>query len=279
MTISEAFKYFTDRLARIYEPREASNIARIVFEDAFGIRHMAPAVPFSGVGKLNVIIERLLKKEPVQYVLGEADFYGLKLQVTPDVLIPRPETEELVHWVLQSCQKERPLRILDIGTGSGCIALALSRHLPASHVEAIDISPAALSVARQNAEHLGCQVVFREADIFSVLSQTPPFDIIVSNPPYIPQSQREKMSDQVHSYEPALALFAAENDPLQYYRVIRDLSENGSLAIGGSVFLEINEFFAESTAALFADSAWRIELRRDLQGKWRLLRGKLVGPL
>jgi release factor glutamine methyltransferase len=274
MNIQEAFKHLADRLTQVYERREATNIARIVFEDAFGIRHMTPAVAFPDISLLNTIRDRLLRREPVQYILGEADFYGLKLKVTPDVLIPRPETEELVHQIIEDHRKESSeLHILDIGTGSGCIACVLAKHLPSSKVEASDISPEALEIARQNAQALGLPVTFHQMDLLSSALPRPnrQFDIIVSNPPYIPPSQRDKMPRRVLSFEPSLALFTTENDPLQYYRAILHYAEM-ALTPSGSIYLELNEFFAEDTASLFSDAGYRVKLLRDMQGKWRILR-------
>lgn len=273
MTIQEAFRRLIHRLTGVYDRREASNIARIVFEDAFGIRHMSPSMAFRDLPALEGMLDRLLRQEPVQYVVGETQFYGLKLKVTEDVLIPRPETEELVHWILQEYRgKSQKLRILDIGTGSGCIALALAAHLSGSEVLAMDVSEKALAVATGNAQALSLSVEFLHDSILKPQGKRPSFDLLVSNPPYIPPSQQDKMRKQVLAYEPELALFTREEDPLQFYKAILNYAEEGGLSSGGSIFLEINEFLAEEAADLFRDAGWDLSLKRDMQGKWRMLR-------
>ena len=183
-SIQEYFNLLVRKLTPIYGKGEAKSIARIVFEDAFRLFDFSSVRPFLFQQEFQSIQERLLKKEPVQYVLGQADFYGLKFKVTPDVLIPRSETEELVHWILETNQLEAP-RILDIGTGSGCIPITLKKKLPLAEVMAVDVSEKALAVAQENAQLNEVTVALQQVDILNKpdWNQLPKFDIIVSNPP------------------------------------------------------------------------------------------------
>ena len=224
------------------------------------------------------VIERLLRGEPVQYVLGECDFCGRSFVVTPDVLIPRPETAELTLWVVDEVKGLPKRRILDIGTGSGCIAVTLSKELRDARVTAIDISPAALSVARENAERHDADVTFREGDILSTGFGAPHtedsdrWDVIVSNPPYVCRSEREGMGKEVRDYEPDIALFVPDDDPLVFYRhivhyAVRHLSAEGKL------FVEINERFGNEVSDLFRKEGFsRVEVRKDMQGRDRMIK-------
>jgi release factor glutamine methyltransferase len=222
------------------------------------------------------IVNRLKKSEPVQYILGETDFYGLKLKVKPGVLIPRPETEELVDWIIRS--EENPASILDIGTGSGCIAICLKKAFPCAVVTACDISPVALSAARENADLNHQEISFMESDILdrgTFLSKINKFDIIVSNPPYIRVSEEACMQPNVLSYEPHLALFVPDNDPLLFYNAIADFARQ-NLKPGGRLYLEINEAMGGGMQQLLSGSgSFKVTLRKDLQGKDRMIRAYL----
>jgi release factor glutamine methyltransferase len=194
----------------------------------------------------------------------------MKLYVDKNVLIPRPETEELVQWIVDRNKVLKPdLQVLDIGTGSGCIAIALKRKLPSATVYACDVSGAALNVAAKNAAALGAPINFIEADILDKATWTnfPEFDIIVSNPPYIPRNEQSEMSKNVVAHEPHLALFVDNEDPLVFYRAIKAFAEK-KLSSEGELFFEIHEDLADQTAQLFQ----RSELRKDMQGKNRMLR-------
>lgn len=222
------------------------------------------------------IIERLRRWEPVQYITGETDFYGCSILVNPSVLIPRPETEELTELIVEHIGG-RPLSILDLGSGSGCIAVALARSVPVSSVTAMDISKEALRTARANADRNGVAVSFVEADILSpvehIASLFPrTFDIIVSNPPYITESEREGMARNVTMYEPEVALFVPDNNPLLFYRSIARFAMR-MLNSGGTLWIEINARFGRETCqAIAAEGFLNLELLRDLSGKDRFIK-------
>jgi release factor glutamine methyltransferase len=208
----------------------------------------------------------------VQYVLGEAWFYKMKLLVNEAVLIPRPETEELVQLIIDAvAPKNDPLLILDIGTGSGCIAIALKKHLPATKIYAIDNSADALAIARINTSEQKEQIHFVQADFLAVdsWSALPLFDIIVSNPPYIPINEKKDLSRNVKDYEPHAALFTPENEPLLFYQHIAEFGKQ-RLQAGGRIYLEVHEAYAHDTAALFRNYS-KVEIKKDLQGKQRML--------
>jgi release factor glutamine methyltransferase len=209
--------------------------------------------------------------EPFDYILGDSEFYGLKFKVDHSVLIPRPETEELVAWVLEENDAVRRTA-LDIGTGSGCIPIALASHRPAWKLSALDISEDALRIARQNASDHQVSIIFFHCDILkeALLAN---YDLIVSNPPYIPTSEREKMSEGTLHYEPALALFTGSDDALLFYKRIGALAKD-HLTAGGKMYLELNEFHARETFKLFMDLGFETTLKMDMQGKSRMLRAE-----
>lgn len=275
MTIETSFRQFTKALSTIYPEREATNIAKIVFEDAFKIYSFQSVKNFLFQKELKQIESRLLKNEPVQYVLGEADFYGLKFKVNPNVLIPRPETEELVYWVLgNKLQKEA--RILDIGTGSGCIPITLKKKLPFANISAIDVSQSALEIAKINALKNEVEINFSLVDILNKKDWTtlPQFDIIISNPPYIPHQEKVVMPKNVLDFEPTLALFVENDNPLLFYETIglfaqKHLTENGLL------FFECNEFNAPKVVNLLKKQGYQtVDLEKDMEGKERMIRAE-----
>ena len=218
-------------------------------------------------------IRNLKEGCPVQYITGQAEFFGLVLYVTPDVLIPRPETEELVQWIIEQNTVQDPV-ILDIGTGSGCIALALKKHLPGSSILAVDVDGSALVVAAKNASKLQLELQFFMHDI---LAETPPecfppADIIVSNPPYIPRGEKQAMPANVRDLEPETALFVPDDNPLQFYSAIAGFSWK-QLEIGGQLYLEIHEKFGTEVMDLLKDEGFvEIELRKDINGKERMIK-------
>jgi release factor glutamine methyltransferase len=224
--------------------------------------------------QLSQLAEEVLTGRPLQYVLGEAWFCGLKLIVNPHVLIPRPETEELVEWIIANCRfPVSALQVLDMGTGSGCIALALKRRIRKADVIAADIDPEALSVARQNALLLGIDIQLVQADLSTTdgWNRIPDADIIVSNPPYISTAEKTAMSATVLDYEPHLALFAPASDPLFFYRKLVLLAEQ-KLKLEGQLFAELNATYAEETAMLFRKANFQVTVKKDMQGKDRMLR-------
>jgi release factor glutamine methyltransferase len=280
MTIPEAYRDLVAQLSAIYAAAEAASIVRIVFEDALGITNFTRQEALSEQQRVRLrpIATRLQRGEPVQYVLGQADFYGLKLKVDARVLIPRQETEELVHWILEE-NGAGPCRALDIGTGSGCIPLALKKRRPAWQVEALDLSPAALEVARENARLTGLEVAFWEADILdeSGWPALGAFDLIVSNPPYIPPSEARLMPPWVLEHEPHLALFVAEGKPLRFYEAIAAFACT-VLRPGGALYFELNEHRADEVRRLLHEKGFaQIELKQDLNGKERMARCRRQG--
>lgn len=275
-TVYETVRSVTDRLTPLYGRGEAKAMARIIFANLKGWTPVDLAIKANETltgymsGKIDAVVDRLLRHEPIQYIFGNTVFYGLKIGVTRDTLIPRPETAELVDIIVRDNSDRKDLRVLDIATGSGCIALALARNLPFADVTATDISAGALDVARANARDLKARVDFIEADI---LKGEPagegPFDIIVSNPPYIADSERADMDPNVLDFEPHSALFVPDSDPLEFYRAILE-SAADALAPGGTVYFEINPLFADRLVDMARNAGWsRIDIQRDSFGKQR----------
>lgn len=271
-------------LQALYPLGEASAIARWVLAEAFGISqtdiYIGKDIQFSedDERKLENIIQRLSNYEPVQYILGHTWFCGRRFEVAPGVLIPRPETEELIGHVLQTLSVI-PCRVLDIGTGSGCIPITLFHHWPDSHVEGWDISPEALAIARNNNQAHGTSVHFALYDILTLqksqLLQMEGFDLIVSNPPYIKQCERAQMERNVLDWEPELALFVPDEDPLLFYRTIVQLASDGLLNSGGSLCFEINREYGAETIALLEDAGFvQVQLLKDISGNDRIVVGK-----
>ena len=231
-------------------------------------------VTFIHEQQLLSILNDLPLGKPLQYILGEAHFYGLVFKVNEHVLIPRPETEELVDWIIADSNLQfavGDIKILDIGTGSGCIPVTLKKHLPQAQVSTLDVSAEAITVARQNAMQKGVEVDFIEADILSFKSELK-FDVIVSNPPYIRLLEKEEMHENVLANEPHLALFVSDEDPLIFYKAIASFAQT-NLNPGGKLYFEINEYLGEETVDMLDDKGFKnIELRKDMQGKDRMVR-------
>ena len=267
--------HYQKQLRPLHGSREAAAITRLVLEDVFGYRQgqrprlLSPDEEVLAWATLN----RLLAGEPVQYVTGIADFYGLQLHVTPDVLIPRPETEELVEWILEDHPGGTAKRVVDLGTGSGCIALALKARRPEWECVGVDLSEEALALARSNAVRTGLEVAFVRHDLLDATQALPggPYALIVSNPPYIPPSERDRMGRSTVLHEPELALYVPQNDPLLFYRRILALRETG-LREGGTIYVETNEHNSGEVAKLYRGAGSQVERKRDLQKKWRMVR-------
>lgn len=265
-------------LVPLYGKGEAEAIIRIIFEHLKGWRPVDVAIhaddelnPFVG-READAIIERLKKGEPIQYIVGEAYFFGYNFHVEPGVLIPRPETQELVDAIVD-WNPESDLRVLDIGTGSGCIAVSLALALKFADVEGIDVSPAAVKIAADNAMLLKGRARFSEKDVFEYDPAADSFDIIVSNPPYIDESERAGMDRNVLDYEPATALFVPDSDPLRFYRRICDLAGT-ALKPGGRLYFEINPRHAEQLKRMMSDFRFvDVEIWRDMHGKYRFAKG------
>lgn len=279
MTVHAAYQNLLSALRARHSEGESKSIVRIVFEDAFSVYNFRreDSLTESQVAHFEGIKTRLINGEPVQYILGQADFYGLQLEVNPSVLIPRPETEELVFWIEETIKDHPHLRkILDIGTGSGCIPLALKKRLPHLQIHALEISEAALQVARRNAEKYSLEIEFFRADILDKNAQKDfgMYDLIVSNPPYIPLREKGLMPVQVLEHEPHLALFTTDANPLIFYCTIGDFARE-HLRPGGRLFFECNEFNAEEVRDLSESAGFsETEIRRDMQGKDRMVRAR-----
>lgn len=280
MTIQEAVKFSREQLETIYEAGEAEAITDWLIEHQTGHKrfgrnsHLSKIMDQKDINLLKERIARLLTHEPVQYVLNEAWFCGLKFYVDQSVLIPRPETEELVEWIISDCKFPLgSMRILDVGTGSGCIAISLKKRLGRSEVWACDKSQPALEVARKNAEILGLNVNFLEKDFLDhqELGGLPGFNIIVSNPPYIPENDRSTMGKNVVDYEPESALFVPDQDALIFYRAIAEAGKT-KLYPQGFIYVEIHESLGQEVLNCFKNAGYQAELKKDMQGKDRMVR-------
>ncbi len=281
INIKKVISFIKSELKEFYPMSEIDSFVYLIFEQLFNysrtkllISQDVEILEDSYQNILNIISDLKLYK-PIQYILGETIFYNLTFNVTPGVLIPRPETEELVDWII----KENPdtyNRILDIGTGSGCIAISLAKNLPESVVYASDISSEALTVTKKNSKLNTVDIQIMQLDILNSDTQlNEKFDIIVSNPPYITEKEKKLMHKNVLDFEPELALFVSDNNPLLFYKAIIDFGMN-HLNPGGKIYFEVNESFGKETALLLEERAFRdISLKKDINGKDRILRGIL----
>ena len=224
--------------------------------------------------KLEDALEKLQQHEPIQYITGKTEFFGLQFHVNKNVLIPRPETEELVQWILDDHQKKSlPLKILDIGTGSGCIAISLAKKLPQAQVSGMDVSEAALEVAKSNAELNQVKIEFLKENVLDLQTLNEQYDIIVSNPPYVRELEKKEMDKNVLKHEPELALYVRDEDPLLFYRKISALAEK-DLSKGGKLYFEINQYLGKETAELLQEKNFRTTLKKDIFGVHRMLKGE-----
>lgn len=264
-------------LRPLYGNGETEAIIRIMFHYLKGwntvdiIMHEDASLSPFIKSEIDAILKRLVKHEPIQYITGEARFHGMEMKVTPDVLIPRPETDELVDIIVSDAGETEDLRVLDIGTGSGCIAIALARSLRFPTVTAVDISDAALAVARENASNLKANISFIKEDI---LTDSPEgiFDIIVSNPPYIDESEKSGMEPNVLDYEPKIALFVPDNNPLLFYKRIAEIAVR-KLFPAGKLYFEINPRHADELSRYLTDCGFDdVQVIRDSFGKLRFIR-------
>ena len=264
-------------IAASYAETEASALARWILEEEFGFSTLElyagkdTDFPMEKRNRLNDILVRLARFEPIQYIIGKTEFCGLTLKVSSDVLIPRPETAELVDWIVSDCPQSG-LRVLDIGTGSGCIAITLAERMVEAEVSAWDISEKALAVARENALRNNVRIAFSCMDVFNEPTGTSVFDIIVSNPPYITESERAEMERNVLDYEPETALFVPDTDPLRFYRRIAHIG-NQMLKPGGKLCCEIKRAYGSETAAMLKYGGYsQVEVRSDSYGNARMIK-------
>lgn len=292
--MTETVAYIRNSLKGIYPPGEAQALVRLIMERVCGLSTyqllLGKGKDLSDTEKFKIkeIVKGLRLRKPIQYLLGVADFYGMEFKVTPDVLIPRPETAELVERIVTDYQGQTP-RILDIGTGSGCIAISLAKHLPGAEVAAVDISPEALAVAGENARTHQVSLALYQGDILSEGNAPPAmtgkdtyayatgrdYDCLVSNPPYIMDKEKATMEANVLENEPHLALFVPDNDPLLFYRAIARFGQK-HLARGGHLYFEINALCGKETVEMLRLANYtEVELIQDLYGKDRIVKAKI----
>lgn len=277
MTVSELRKHIIDRLTPAVGVTEAVAMMREMFLKLKGYK----SVDIALYGNRTVLqesvcvadgwCERVIAGEPLQYILGSAYFMGMEFVVSPAVLIPRPETAGLVDMIVDRYADRTAVRVLDVGTGSGCIAIALARALRFASVDAIDISAPALSVAGENAAKMRVDISFQQKDAFALSMKTlpGPYDVIVSNPPYIAQHERADMNPRVYANEPAQALFVPDSDPLIFYRAIAGYALQ-ALDADGTLYFEINPLYSEQLRSMLAAQGWRdVDIIRDYKGNYR----------
>lgn len=293
MELKQLSQHFIDKLSGLYQRDEAHamfllSIQKLInYSRADYLLKKDEQINQGLIQKLDHILAELLAEKPIQYILGETYFYGLPFKVNPSVLIPRPETEELVDWILEVCNSEqienRPskiVNILDIGTGSGCIAISLKKNIPAAEVYALDIAADTLATAQQNALLNKVDVNFIQDDILSsqISYFRSHFSIIVSNPPYVKEDEKPAMNNNVLDNEPHRALFVSNQNPLIFYDAIADFALK-YLAENGLLFFEINEYLGEQTVQLLRDKNFKnIVLRKDMQGKDRMMMANPPNP-
>lgn len=285
MTIDSLYRQICAKLETVYPKAEAGKICERLIENKAGIsrqqwlkepgKELDPSINEI----INEHVAELLAHKPIQYITGEAWFYHMKLKVSPAVLIPRPETEELAEMVIRQIPANQELSLLDIGTGSGCIPIAIKKNSRDISVTAIDKSRAALTIARENAEDHQASISFSEIDFLdeNEWKTFPQFDIIVSNPPYIPVNELEKLDKHVTAYEPHEALFVAEDRPLLFYEKIARFGQT-HLKAGGKIFTETHESLADECAALFKEYHYDAEVVKDMSGNNRFVTATLRCP-
>ena len=269
------------KLTTHFEAVELSSIIGMLIEEVSGwnrtqqILHQNTAFNQAQVDQIEKYTEQLISGKPIQYILGKAWFMGQNFIVNENVLIPRPETEELVEWIISYANiKNKTLSILDIGTGSGCISIALKMALPHCEISGLDVSKEALKVAQLNAKNLNVSIQWMEQNILDTVALENAYDIIVSNPPYIPIREKESMQKQVVNFEPSLALFVPDEDPLIFYRTIAKIAKQ-SLSKNGQLFFEIHYDQGNAVLTLLNELNFHAELRQDSFGKDRMIRASL----
>nr|WP_314896507.1 peptide chain release factor N(5)-glutamine methyltransferase [uncultured Flavobacterium sp.] len=288
MKIKEYRTQFIDALTPIYDAGEAESFFYLILEEKKQLKRidlaLHPDLAFSEeeIVVWNSILEQLQQEIPIQYLLGKTSFYGLDFEVNENVLIPRPETEELVDWIIKDIavpRNNQGLKILDIGTGSGCIAISLAKNIPNAQVFAIDVSEKALATAQKNAQINGVNVTFINQNILEVVSLSAveglnqQFDIIVSNPPYVRNLEKEEIKKNVLDNEPHLALFVEDNDALIFYKKIAELAQK-NLVPRGQLYFEINQYLGKEMISLLESLDFKnVELRKDIYGNDRMTKG------
>ena len=279
--MKQQVNYIISELRGFFPEEELRELAYWIIEETTGMTRTQILTDCKGtqnIPNIEIILQKLRAHVPIQYIFGHTEWVGLDLRVTPATLIPRPETAELVEWVLQMADRDKPLKVLDIGTGSGCIALALKKAAPNWNVTGLDISEDALKVAKENARRNNAEVHWLQADILSPqcpIASSPHhlhFDIIVSNPPYICNYEKRDMDARVLDYEPHSALFVPDHDPLLFYRQIASLATSPAM-----LFFEINEAYGNEVCEMMAEMGYTdIQLKNDMYGKPRMVFGAIT---
>ncbi|MFD2561779.1 peptide chain release factor N(5)-glutamine methyltransferase [Aquimarina rubra] len=285
MKIKDLRINFKDSLSELYESEEILSFFYILSEKILGLKRVDVAMSMDVVITNDQLLHfinaknRLINQDPIQYIIGDTEFYGLYFKVDQNVLIPRPETEELVDWIIKDYEHkkgERKLKILDIGTGSGCIAVSLAKNLPEAAVSAIDISEEALEIAMENAQYNDVKVNFIQTNILELDFLEERFDIIVSNPPYVRELEKQEIKPNVLDNEPHLALFVSDNDPLIFYKKITELAKQ-SLTAQGLLYFEINQYLGKETKKMIEKQGFEsVIVRKDLYDNDRMIRASLI---
>jgi release factor glutamine methyltransferase len=280
--IKDIRRYYKQQLLDLYDENEIDSFLYILFEEYAGLSkaqillNADRTISESELLKIHFGAKALMNNKPIQYITGTSDFYGLRFKVNPDVLIPRPETEELVELVIKGNSEKDELSIIDIGTGSGCIAIVLKKYLPASKVHALDISTGTLNIAKENAKLNRQEIEFKKMDFLksSNWDRLDSYDIIVSNPPYVRRSEMKGMNKNVLDYEPVKALFVEDEKPLVFYRAIAKFA-TGHLNKSGAVYCEINQYLSPETISVFQELGFgQVEVLKDMNGNNRILKAR-----
>jgi len=282
LTLKEIKASFKNSLSDLYPSEEIQSLFNILSEEYLKLSRVEIAlnpekeIQEEDAEKFEKTLRRLENQEPIQYIIGATEFYSLSFKVNKYTLIPRPETEELVEWILDNSEfRIQNSELLDIGTGSGCIAISLAKNLPNSKVSAIDISEEALKIAHQNAELNKVEIEFFQTDILKAKTLPKQYDVIISNPPYVRELEKKRMHQNVLKYEPDSALYVSNEDPLLFYKIISRLAKT-HLEPKGKLFFEINEYLAiELIELLKSEGFQNIEVKKDIFGKDRMLKCKL----
>lgn len=282
MTVLQFKKYFFSELAELYPETEIQSFFNLLIEFQLKLSRIEVAlqpgfeIEPQSFTDLQIAVNKLKKQIPIQYITGETEFYGLPFKVNEHVLIPRPETEELVSWILEEAKDQKlGFKMLDIGTGSGCIPISLAKDLPNATISALDISSEALKTAQLNAQLNNVTINFIEKNILNTIDLPEKYNVIISNPPYVRELEKNEMQKNVLDHEPHLALFVKDNDPLLFYNKIADLARN-HLCENGLLFFEINQYLGIETAELLQQKGFKnIELRKDLFGADRMIKATI----
>ncbi len=281
MLLKDYRTYFIEKLTPIYDVMEAESLFIITLGELKCWKRvdlaLNPAAKLSGeeIDRWNAVLGKLERQQPIQYIFGRTHFYGLEFEVNENTLIPRPETEELVEWIIHENKSRGPVKILDIGTGSGCIAIALAKNLPDAQVFAVDVSLKALAVAKKNAINNNVSITFIEQDILSADNLPEQFDVIVSNPPYVRNLEKAEIKQNVLDYEPHLALFVEDNDALIFYKKIALLAKD-NLPENGKLYFEINQYLGTETIHMLESFGFtNTVLRKDIYGNDRMISANL----